>query len=121
MIHGLIPDLPYTPATHEGAHPINSCASCGSITGPFASCTTHGISDPLYLCATCGGQVADVFGWTAPHIRAELDETIEGFQSRLRALDAELEQAKENMVVPLADVIDLVAAKQKRVPAKAGA
>jgi hypothetical protein len=109
--------VPYEGGTPFAEHTPNGCASCGSVTGPFVAGGSHGTNSPLYLCKTCVGVAATALGWLAPNVRAELEELVENCQSTIRGLNAQIEQAKDNMVVPLAEVIDFLEERAKRRPA----
>lgn len=118
MFHSPTVDMvPYAGTVALAQHNQNGCAVCDSIVGPFSSGTTTS-GDPLHLCKTCVGTAAAAHGWTPPETRAELNTVLESFQAAVRERDAQIEQLKANLSVPLAEVVDLLEERAKRRPAE---
>lgn len=96
-----------------------------------AGCSTHKHEDGfvntnvdilgrgrVYFCAGCVREMARNVGCLDPKQAAELRATVDDINAAGQRLADELAVVKQNLVVPLAEVIDLVREREKRRPAE---
>lgn len=72
----------------------------------------------LYGCASCIDEMTHLVGGLAPDQVAVLHGQLDELGSEIERVQIELQAAKENMSVPLAEVIDFVREKERRRPAE---
>lgn len=94
--------------------PANKDVSYGSIDGPFIAVDAFGTTDRFYVNHVTGGEIAAAFGWLNPAAAEELTQTVEQLRVRVAELEEELLEERMNKSVPLAEVLDFMAAKAVR-------
>lgn len=92
--------------------PANKDVSYGSTDGPFVAVDAFGTTDRFYINHVTGGEIAAAFGWLNPAAADELSVTVDELRSRIAELEEELLAERESKTVPLAEVIDFVAASR---------
>ena len=103
--------------------PVNAPGNCdlsyGSTDGPFVAVDAFGTGDRVYVNDVTGAEIATAFGWASPADVHDLHAQIERLSIRVAELKDELAAERADKLVPLAEVIDFVKAREQRRPAPA--
>lgn len=92
-----------------------TCQVCGLPDGPLVDTLVEKpvTGDRVYLCRRCVFDAARVMGCLIPEQRAELEHELDKALSLVSALKDEIAEEQQRRVVPLHEVIALVASQQQ--------
>src|SRR5581483_10875864 len=115
VLPGLVETIPYGDISFAEVT-TRGDASYGSAAGPFAVIAVHGSGERIYLNESTVNELATTFGWTEPNKVEALYAQRDELATRVDELEQLLQEERLNKTVPLAEVIDFVAEREKRRP-----
>lgn len=90
-----------------------TCWLCRTIKGPFVDTRVQCIEGRVYVCVeTCAAQIAGLSGFVSAVVLAERDAQLAETVAEIIDLEAALEQAEAQQVVPIAEVERLLSRGQ---------
>lgn len=93
------------------------CALCRTHVGPFVDTRVDvAVVGRVYVCVrTCGGQIASLAGFVSAGDLAERDQQLDDAVAEVADLEAALDRAEEQKVVPVGELLQMIAAQRDAV------